>query len=133
MGGQCKLKDIVYQARVEERISKKVETYTGLTFRTFKQRHKEHMDDMNDPKSRSSSKLAGHIWDLKDKGVEFDISWKILAKAPPFNPVTRKCQLCLKEKHFIMYGRGTSTLNKRQEIFNTCRHRHRDLLVKVKS
>ena len=88
--------------------------------------------DMNDPNSRSSSKLAGHIWGLKDKGVEFDISWRILAKAPPFNPVTKKCQLCLKEKHFIMYGRGTSTLNKRQEIFNTCRHRLRDLLVKVK-
>ena len=96
VGGQCKQKDVVYQARVEEKISKKVETYTGLTYRTFKQRHKEHMDDMKNPNSRSSSKSAGHIWDLKDKGVEFDISWRILAKAPPFNPVTKKCQLCLK-------------------------------------
>ena len=133
VGGQCKLKNVVYQAVVEERVSKKVETYTGLTYRSFKERHKEHMDDLANSAARSSSRLAGHVWGLKDKGLDFDISWRILAKAQPFNPVTRKCNLCLKEKHFIMFGRGTSTLNKRQEIFNTCRHRHRDLLVKVKS
>ena len=117
VGGQCKLKNVVYQAVVEESVSKKVETYTGLTYRSFKERHKEHMDDLADPAARSSSRLAGHVWGLKDKGLDFDISWRILAKAQPFNPVTRKCNLCLKEIHFIMFGRGTSTLNKRQEIF----------------
>ena len=127
------MKDVVYEAKVEEKISKKWETYTGLTYRPFKDRLKEHKDDMADPLRRSNSKLAGHIWDLKDRGIEFNVSWRFLAKAPPFNPVTRKCLLCLEEKHFIMYGRGTSTLNKRSEIFNTCRHRHKDLLVKVKS
>ena len=133
VGGKCRMKDVVYEARVEEKISKKWETYTGLTYRPFKDRLKEHKDDMADPLRRSNSKLAGHIWDLKDRGIEFNVSWRFLAKAPPFNPVTRKCLLCLEEKHFIMYGRGTSTLNKRSEIFNTCRHRHKDLLVKVKS
>ena len=88
---------------------------------------------MADPSTRSKSKLAGHIWILKDKRVEFNVRWSILARAPTFNPVTRKCMLCLKEKFFIMYGGGTSTLNKRNEIFNTCRHRHKDLLVNVKS
>ena len=133
VGGQCRMKNVVYQARVVEKISQKWETYTGLTYREFKVRLKEHHDDMAEPSRRGNSKLAGHIWDLKDRGLEFNISWSILAKAPPFNPVTRKCLLCLKEKHFIMYGRGTSTLNRRNEIFNTCRHRHKDLLVKVKS
>ena len=133
VGGQCTLKDVVYQARVEEKNSQNWETYTGLTYRPFKVRLKEHNDDMADPSRRSKSKLAGHIWSLKDKGVEFNVRWSILARAPPFNPVTRKCMLCLKEKFFIMYGGGTSTLNKRNEIFNTCRHRHKDLLVNVKS
>ena len=132
VGGQCERKDVVYQATVTERNSQNVETYTGLTYRKFRIRFKEHLSDMDDPSKRTSSKLAGHVWNLKDKGIEFDVSWKLLAKAPPFNPVTRKCLLCLKEKHYIMYGEGTSTLNKRSEIFNTCRHRHRDLLVKVK-
>ena len=94
----CKCKNVVYQAVVEESVSKKVETYTGLTYRSFKERHKEHMDDLADPAARSSSRLAGHVWGLKDKGLDFDISWRILAKAQPFNPVTRKCNLCLKEK-----------------------------------
>ena len=132
VGGQCKRKDVVYQATVTERSSQNFQTYTGLTYRTFLTRYKEHLRDFEDPSKRTSSKLAGHIWDLKDNGVEFDVSWGLLAKAPPFNPITRKCLLCLKEKHFIMYGEGTSTLNKRSEIFNTCRHRLRDLLVKVK-
>ena len=126
------MKNVVYQAKVQVKNSQKFETYTGLTYRKFCTRFKEHCDDMKDPAKRTSSKLAGHVWDLKDRGIAFDISWSILARAPPFNPVTRKCYLCLKEKHFIMYGRGTSTLNKRSEVFNTCRHRFRDLLVKVR-
>ena len=133
VGGQCKRKDVVYQATVTERSSQAFETYTGLTYRPFLTRYKEHLRDFEDPSKRTSSKLASHVWELKDNGLGFDVSWRILAKAPPFNPITRKCLLCLREKHFIMYGEGTSTLNKRSEIFNTCRHRHRDLLVKVKS
>ena len=133
VGGQCGLKDVVYQATVTEKPSNKVETYTGLTYRPFKVRHKEHEHDMSHPTQRSSSKLAGHIWDLKDRGLDFEVSWKILAKAPHFNPITKKCLLCLKEKHYIMYGVGTSSLNKRSEVFNTCRHRKKDLLVNVKA
>ena len=90
VGGQCKLKNVVYQAKVQVRNSQKFETYTGLTYRKFCTRLKEHCDDMKDPAKRTSSKLAGHVWDLKDRGIAFDISWSILAKAPPFNPVTRK-------------------------------------------
>ena len=123
--------NFVYEATVKEKVSNKTETYTGLTYRTFKERYKEHMYDMGHAEKRTSSKLAGHIWDLKDRGVDFDITWRMLARATHFNPITRKCNLCLKEKHFIMYGEGTSTLNKRSEIFNTCRHRTKALLVNV--
>ena len=133
VGGQCTKVDVVYEAKIRERTSQNVESYTGLTFRPFKTRYKEHLYDMAHPDNRTSSKLAGHIWNLKDKGEDFDITWKILAQAPSFNPVNRKCMLCLKEKHFIMYKGESSSLNKRSEIFNTCRHRLRDLLVNVKS
>ena len=131
IGGNCGVADLVYEATVKEKVSNRTETYTGLTYRTFKERYKEHMYDMGHAEKRTSSKLAGHIWDLKDRGVDFDITWRMLARATHFNPITRKCNLCLKEKHFIMYGEGTSTLNKRSEIFNTCRHRTKALLVNV--
>ena len=54
-----------------------------MTHRPFKDRLKEHKDDIADPPRRSNSKLAGHIWDLKDRGIEFNLSWRFLAKAPP--------------------------------------------------
>ena len=131
VGGQCTKTDVVYEAKVREKTTQNVESYTGLTFRPFKTRYKEHLYDMAHSDNRTSSKLAGHIWGLKDKGEDFDITWRILARAPSFNPVTRKCMLCLKEKHYIMYKGESSFLNKRSEIFNTCRHRLRDLLVNV--
>ena len=99
VGGQCRLSDVVYKATVKENQSQNIETYTGLTYRTFKERFKEHNRDMENSDSRTSSKLAGHIWSLKDRGVnDFEVTWEILARAPHFNPITRKCMLCLKEK-----------------------------------
>lgn len=56
----------------------------------------------------------------------------ITFSATIYNPVSKKCLLCLKEKYFIMYTRGNSSLNKRSEVYNTCRHRTQSLLSKVK-
>ena len=84
------------------------------------------------PENRTSTMLSSHVWDLKDRGLDFTISWKILDRGPSYNPVSKKCILCLKEKYFIMYHPESSTLNKRSEVFNTCRHRKKSLLSKVK-
>ena len=119
-------------ASVKETQSGIINTYTGLTGRAFKDRWKEHQNDFEKPKNRTQTMLSSHIWDLKDKGVDFTISWKILDRGPTFNPVSKKCILCLKEKYFIMYHAENSTLNKRNEVFNTFRHRRQSLLEKVK-
>ena len=118
---------------VTETKSGKVETYAGLTCRTFKTRFNEHNNNMNNPGDRSKSKLSAHIWDLKDKGVNYEVKWKLLDRAPVFNPITKKCRLCLKEKFWIMYRKDSSSLNKRNEVFNTCRHRTQGLLANVKT
>jgi hypothetical protein len=88
---------------------------------------------MNNPGDRSKSKLSAHIWDLKDKGVNYEVKWKLLERAPVFNPITKKCRLCLKEKFWIMYRKDSSSLNKRNEVFNTCMHRTQGLLANVKT
>ena len=36
------------------------------------------------------------------QGVPFSLEWDIIDRAPPFNPTTRKCRLCLKEKYHII-------------------------------
>ena len=130
--GGCEQAGVVYCASVKENLSGKIETYTGLTGRAFKKRWKEHQDDFENQKKRTNTSLSSHIWELKDRGLDFSISWKILERAPTYNPVTKKCALCLKEKFHIMYNRENSSLNKRSEVYNTCRHRLQGLLSKVK-
>ena len=124
---------MVYEATVVETVSGKFETYTGLTYRTFKERFNEHNNDMRKPDNRLKSRLVSHVWELKDNGTDYTVNWKLLERAPAFNPITKKCRLCLKEKYFIMYRSNSSSLNKRSEVFNTCRHRTQGLLSKAKT
>ena len=87
---------------------------------------------MNNTKNRTNSTLASHIWDLKDRGIDHDVGWKIKSRGTQYNPSTKKCRICLKEKHFILYKGEGATLNSRGEIFNTCRHRKTNLLSVLK-
>ena len=130
--GECRQKGVVYKASVTERMSGKTETYTGLTGREFKERWKEHQKDFENTKNRTKTMLSSHIWELKDRGLDFLVKWEILDRATTYNPVSKKCPLCLKETYFIMYTKGNSSLNKRGEVYNTCRHRLQSLLSKVK-
>ena len=87
---------------------------------------------MNNPNYRDKgSTLSKFIWELKDEGVNFQIKWRIVDRAPKYNPRTRKCALCVKEAYYINYHRHMATLNKRSEIFSTCRHRNMETLSNV--
>ena len=131
--GKCLTRCVVYEAAVEQIPSGKTETYTGVTARSFKARLYEHRADMNKESSRIKSTLAAHVWDLKDEHIQYKVSWKLKDRATDFNPVTKKCRVCLKEKYHIMYKTDGSTLNSRSEVFNTCRHRKQKLLEKAKT
>ena len=109
------------------------ETYTGVTSRQFKKRFYEHNTDMRKVKNRTKSCLSAHIWNLKDNGKSFTVSWKLKDRATSYNPTTKKCRICLKEKYHILYKADGASLNKRSEIFNTCRHRITKLLINVKT
>ena len=61
------------------------------------------------------------------------LTWKIIAKTKPFTPYNhtrRSCQLCLKEKYYIMFRPEGASLNSRNEIFATCRHRKKRTIRK---
>ena len=68
--GQCKASGVVYQATVTELPSGKKETYTGVTGRAFKDRLYEHWTDAN-------TALSTHIWSLKDKNSDYEVTWKL--------------------------------------------------------
>ena len=114
---------MVYEATVTELGSGKSETYTGVTARRFKDRYYEHRTDMENAKNRTNSSLASHVWELKDKGVNYDVRWKIKARGTPYNPSTKNVPYLFKRKHFILYKKEGTTLNNRREIFNTYIHR----------
>ena len=54
---------------------------------------------------RNSTKLSGYIWSLKlsNPAIPYTLDWRIIDRGRIFNPVTRVCRLCLKEKWHIMF------------------------------
>ena len=120
--GNCLFKGIVYQARVTSEI--KTETYVGFTATEFKARFRNHQVSFNNEKRKNDTELSKHIWQLKSK-QQHTIKWKILAKAKPYSNLTKRCNLCTTEKHFIITKPELATLNKRNELISTCRHRRK--------
>ena len=130
LGGRCLVENVVYKATVTTD-NNETDTYTGLTSQTFKKRWYKHRETINDENHPSPTTLSTHIWDLKSRNKNFDIKWSIIDRAKDFNPITRKCRLCMKEKFHILYNKSGATLNERSELFSTCRHRKRLTLEKT--
>ena len=131
--GQCQATGVVYQATVTEIPSGHTESYTGVTARSFKDRLYEHRTDANSRKGRAKTALSTHIWALKDRNIDYEVTWKLKCRGPDYNPLTKKCRICLKEKYYIMHDRGGSTLNKRSEIFHSCPHKRSKVLGNVET
>ena len=128
---KCLTKNIIYQAKVSSNQGNGVrnEFYIGLTSTTFKERFGNHKTSFTHSTKRTETTLSQYIWELKDENKDFNLTWKIVAKAEPYNPATKKCNLCIKEKYYIIYKPEMSTLNKRSELTTACRHRKKFLLV----
>ena len=130
--GNCMAKGVVYGAEITDTSTGEKETYTGLTDGTIRDRIARHEGNFRH-RHQPGTRLSDHVWKLKDKGSPFTITWQILSRASSFNPSSGLCRLCLKEKFFIMFKPATATLNKRNEIYASCRHRASKLLAKSKS
>ena len=120
LNGDCLIQNVVYQGTVESAMGK--ETYIGLTTNQFKTRFRNHTASFRNENKRNATELSKHIWSLKDSKTEFAITWKVLARARPYSNVTKRCNLCITEKFFIICKLGAGTLNKRNELASACRH-----------
>ena len=128
LDGHCLTTGVIYQATVTRLDNDKEETYVGLTAGNFKTRFNLHTSSFRNNNRKSATTLSRYIWDLKDKEIQFRIGWKILAKSNPYSPATNRCNLCLREKYFIIFHPHASSLNSRNELTSSCRHRKRFLL-----
>ena len=130
-GERCREKEVVYQAKVTSE-NGTTETYLGLSATEWKLRYNNHTASFKHRNQRTKTCLSKHIWELKDAGVGYTMGkWKIVAKGRPFSPSSNCCRLCLKEKYLIMHKPELGTLNKRQEFFNSCRHKTSLLLSEL--
>ena len=131
LGGNCLVRGVIYRAEITT--DNDAYTYTGLTNRTFKDRYYKHRRTFNDQNPEDSTTLSRKVWGLRNTGEEFKIQWSIIDRGKPYNPKTRKCSLCTKEKFHIMFDPDGASLNQRSELYSTCRHRTQDLLCNLKT
>ena len=118
---------VVYGAKVTNTRTQTSEFYTGVTARRFKDRLYEHRTSFKH-RNQKPTTLSDHIWKLKDENDNYTVSWRIIDRGRAYNPTTKSCNICDKEKYHIMFNPQTATLNSRREIFATCKHRTKNLL-----
>ena len=94
-----------------------------------KSRYGNHKTSFNVRKYENSSELSKEFWKLKDKGVTPHINWRIIKHCAAYNPVAKRCMLCLSEKLYIAEYEGGNLLNKRDELVSKCRHLNKYMLI----
>ena len=129
MDGKCNDQNMIYQAEVTTKTSR--ETYIGLCDTTYKLRYRNHVGSFKNERYKHATELSKYIWNLKDRGIPYNIKWWKVKQARSYSNITMRSNLFLWEKYFIIYKPDTSTLNKRSELVSTCRHSKEFLLKNV--
>ena len=87
MDSNCLKELAFYQATVTTEDNNPPQTYVGLTENSFKTRYSNHKTSFCNSNKRFSTELSKHIWYLRDRNVNFKVTWKILKQAAPYNPL----------------------------------------------
>ena len=128
LNGNCLQSSVIYQAIVKRKDNNISETYIGLTENDFKTRYRNHTASLRRAKHRNSTKLGKHIWSLKDKGIDHFITCRIISSSSTYNSSSKRCNLCLKEKFFIICRPDLSSLNNRNDLVSSCATGTKDYL-----
>ena len=130
--GKCLTNNVVYKATVTSNTERPTsKSYIGICETSFKTRYNNHKSSFAIEEKKNTTELSKYIWELKNKKSEFHITWSILTRANAYCNRTKRCQLCLWEKYFIITSDKSSTLNKRNELLNKCRHANKFLLKNI--
>ena len=135
--GQCavdsegKVESVIYWCEVTRTDTGAKETYTGLTGGPFKTRWYAHCTDIrkyDKDNPRQGTSLSRYVGKLKLRKIPHKLEWKIVQRAPTYNPATGSCRLCLLEKWYIMFDPKNATLKDYHVLFKSFLHRKRHLL-----
>ena len=83
-----------------------------------------------DEEYSNSTELSKEIWNIKGKGHDYTVKWRIIKQYPTYSPVTNRCMLCLGEKMEILERINENLLNKRSELISGFRHKKDFMLRK---
>ena len=132
----CNTSAIVYEAEVKPKTPSSdtqvtAKKYIGMTAGSFKLRYRNHLSTFRYPDKKHTTRLSSHVWSLRERGVEFDVLWKILQKNRPYVKGNKICSVCIGAKCCILKHTHSSNvyLNTRSEIFKGCLHARKHLLV----
>ena len=103
--------------------------YIRMTEGTFKKRFYNHASSFRLEKYKTSTKLSEKVWLLKEQGLDYDISWRVLRRGKPYINGQKNCDLCTSEKlEILLRAPDPRLLNSRSEILAKCRHKRKFLL-----
>ena len=129
--GTCLASDLVYQTTVKTTgaATNSEMHYIGSTATTFKLRYGNHKASFTHANKANQTELSKHVWELKRKKTDFQVTWKILQRAPSYTHKVKRCHLCLTEKLLIAMADKSTLLNKRSELASTSGHRNKYCLL----
>ena len=130
MSGRCREKNIVFKATVN--CNNEAKNYFGLCETEFKARYYNHVQSFSHGQKSNATELSKYVWSCRDAGYEPTIAWSIVCHAKPYQQRHKQCQLCLAEKYSILTVDPSTTLNKRTELVNKCRHKNKYKLKNCK-
>ena len=106
--------------------------YFGTAEGEFKTRYNNHTTSFRHRECMNETELSKHVWNLKDHGLDNNLSWEIQKRASTCQCGSKRCDLCFSEKVSIICADSDTLFNKRTELISKCRHRNKFLLANVK-
>ena len=91
LSGECLTQCLVYKATPTTSSNSFV--YHGTSEREFKTRYSNHTKSFTHRKCMNETELSKHMWNLKDHGLNNDLSWEIHKKASPYQCGSKQSDL----------------------------------------
>ena len=134
MNELCLTSSILDQATIKYSDSKyRQKRYKGICETTFKKRYANHKKSFSLIKSKNDTILSIEYWNLKQKQQPPRLTWEVKVQYKAYNPILKKCNLCLNEKLAIIDDPDKNLLSKMSEVISQCRHQNKFKLVNLTS
>ena len=132
--GECLSENTLYAGTVSSNFPNyRKKEYAGISAPPWKLRYGNHKLSFN-KRHYAKCEIAEEAWRIKDQGGDLSIEWRIIGHAPAYNPIAKKCNLCIAEKVYIaenMDNEHPNLINKRDESINKCLHRNKYALSQL--